>query len=62
MAKKGYYYGVAMANGEQNSLLQRIATEIRNQGRRPINVQLNPSAALGRVNAQSERMYERVKG
>ena len=58
----GIALGVASANDEQNSLLrQQNALLTRLLGKK-FTAEVHPSAALGRVNAQSQRMYERTTG
>lgn len=58
----GIAYGVASANDEQNSLLrQQNALLTRLLGKK-FTAEVHPSAALGRVTTQSQRMYERTTG
>ena len=58
----GIAYGVATANDEQNSLLrQQNALLTRLLGKK-FTAEVHPSAALGRVTTQSQRMYERTTG
>ena len=58
----GIAMGVASANDEQNSLLrQQNALLTRLLGKK-FTAEVHPSAALGRVTSQSQRMYERTTG
>ncbi len=59
---RGIEGGVASANEEQNRLLREQNALLRALYEKESTVKLTPSAALGRVNAQSAAMYGQLTG
>ena len=54
--------GVAQGQAEQNSLLRQQNNLLVALLNKKFEAEVKPSAGLGRVNAQSARMYERTTG
>lgn len=59
---QGIASGVASAQSEQNSLLRQQNSLLTALLNKKFEAEVKPSVGLGRVNAQSARMYERVSG